>query len=289
MGPTCHAPWASRRVLYSSSDMMNLDAILKRTVEIATNAGELLLRRYEALEAKDVEHKGATDLVTVADRESEQAIVSCLREEFPDHSIVAEEGGGTRRSSPYLWHVDPLDGTINFVHGLPVFAVSMALYQGPEPLVAVVHAPALRETFHASRGGGAYLGRRRLRTSGCDSMMDAFLVTGFACVRDREQANNLDNFSRIIQKCQGIRRLGSAALDLAYVAAGRFDGFWELRLSSWDLAAGALLVREAGGMVTDFSGGDDWLTGGHIVATNGPIHQQVMELLDPPRSKNDKS
>jgi myo-inositol-1(or 4)-monophosphatase len=239
--------------------------------------------RCEALAARDIEHKSAIDMVTVADRESEAHVIRELERGFPGHLIVAEEGGGSAPGpgNPRdVWYVDPLDGTTNFVHGFPSFSVSMALYRAGRPVVAVVHAPALSETFHAHAGGGAFSATRKLQVSPVRRLIDALVATGFACVRDGVRPDNLENFSRLTRETQGVRRTGSAALDLAYVAAGRFDAFWEFRLSPWDLAAGALLVRVAGGRVTDVDRGDGWLTGGSIVATNGPLHEPLLARLD---------
>jgi myo-inositol-1(or 4)-monophosphatase len=260
--------------------MHDLDRALDVALLAAKGAGQLLLRRLGSLSERDIEHKGVVDLVTVADKESEDFLVDALKSAFSAHAIIAEERGVESSSSGLVWYVDPLDGTTNFVHGLPLFSVSLALYDRLEPLVAVVHAPALAETFSAIRGGGAYSGEVPISVSPVENLIDALVCTGFACVRDGVPANNLANFCRLMERTQGVRRLGSAALDLAYVAAGRFDAFWELHLSPWDLAAGALLVREACGRVTDFLGGDDWLAGKNILASNGRIHETVRGFLD---------
>lgn len=258
-----------------------LDRIRRRAIQIAEGAGKILERRYQKLQQADVEHKGRTDLVSVADRESEAYVVAQLSEHFASHGVVAEESAAVKGRTELTWYVDPLDGTTNYVHGFHAFSVSIALYLGPEPLVAVVHGPALGETFHATRGGGAFLGERRLAVSPVGTLLQSLLVTGFACVRDQLKANNLSNFNRLMGETQGVRRIGSAALDMAYVAAGRFEAFWELCLAPWDVAAGALLVQEAGGRVTDFEGGGDWLHGRHIVSTNGRLHEALRARLDP--------
>jgi myo-inositol-1(or 4)-monophosphatase len=258
-----------------------LDRIRSLAVQIAESAGAVLMRRYQKLVHGDVEHKGRTDLVTAADRESEALVIARLKENFPGHGIVAEESAPQPGRGELTWYIDPLDGTTNYVHGFHAFAVSMGLYEGPDPLVAVVHAPALSETFHAVRGGGAFQGERRLSVSTVDQLIDGLLVTGFACVRDQLVKNNLSNFNRLMAETQGVRRVGSAALDMAYVAAGRFDAFWELCLAPWDVAAGALLIKEAGGEVTDFNGGHDWLHGRHIISSNRKLHQLLKTRLDP--------
>lgn len=256
-----------------------LDRIRGIAIQIAQSAGAILMRRYQKLQQSEIEHKGRTDLVSVADRESEAHVVQRLKENFADHGIVAEESDP--RPDRLTWYIDPLDGTTNYIHGFHAFAVSMALYEGPDPLVAVVHAPALGETFHAVRGGGAWLGERRLAVTKTDQLIDSLLVTGFACVRDSMSKNNLQNFVRLMGHSQGVRRVGSAAIDMAYVAAGRFDAFWELCLAPWDVAAGALLIKEAGGEVTDWFGGRDWLHGRSIVSSNRALHNLLRAQLDP--------
>jgi myo-inositol-1(or 4)-monophosphatase len=262
-----------------------LQLICTKARDFAQAAGQRLLGRFRSLSASDVEFKGVTDLVTVADREAQDVIVTSLAQAFPDHEVVAEEsaehGSPLRSDTSLVWYVDPLDGTTNFVHGVPIFGVSMGLYRGSEPLVAVVHAPALGETFHAVRGGGAFVNERRLHVSSVQELIGSLLCTGFACVRSGLTNNNLSNFNRLVLETQGVSRMGSASLDLAYVASGRLEAFWELNLSPWDVAAGALLVREAGGQVTGFGGEHDWLHGKAILATNGRIHKELASRLDP--------
>jgi len=245
-------------------------------------AGEILLRHHESLKPGDVDRKGRIDMVTVADRVSETHIKDRIRAAFPDHVIVAEESSpgdvGAAVDVP-RWYVDPLDGTTNFVNGLPVFGVSIACWQGDVPQAAVVHAPYLGETWRAARGQGAFLGDRRLHVTGVDQLEDAVIATGFHYDRKTQKANNVGNFNNLILEVRGLRVNGSAALDLAYVAAGRLDGFWEAYLGTWDVAAGILLVKEAGGRVTDFTGGNDSLCGGSIVAAGPVLHGRILERL----------
>ncbi|MDE0896367.1 MAG: inositol monophosphatase family protein, partial [Planctomycetota bacterium] len=218
------------------------------------------------------------DLATAADVASERAIVSRLREAFPNHAIEAEEevcDEGDARKGP-RWFVDPLDGTINFVHGLPAYCVSLGFYIDGKPVLSVVHLPRLGETFHAILGRGAYLNGARLHVSQASALSESVLATGFPYRRGELAQDNLSNFSGLFYDIRGIRRMGSAAVDLAFTAAGRLDGFWELHLSSFDVAGGALLVREAGGVVTDAEGGEDWLHGGHIIAAGPKIHQALL-------------
>lgn len=244
-------------------------------------AGRILLEhlgRYRSVGAST--KSSHRDLVTAADLASERHVVEVLRSAFPDHAIEAEEE--TRDASDPerpRWFLDPLDGTVNFVHELPCFAVSLALVVDGEPEVAVVHAPKLGETFTARRGGGAYLGERRLSVAPTRDLAEAILATGFPYRRNELAINNLANFCAFFPDVRDLRRMGSAAVDLAWTAAGRFDGYWELHLSSHDVAAGALLVREAGGLVTDARGGPDWLRGGSIVAAGPGLHPLIRQRL----------
>jgi myo-inositol-1(or 4)-monophosphatase len=244
----------------------------------AREAGAILMEHFGRLRAADIASKGvARDLVTAADVASERCVVAALRARFPEHAIEAEEEthDAACAQDDLRWFLDPLDGTVNFVHQLPAFAVSLALYRGREPLVAVVHAPRLGETFVATRGGGAWLAGERLRVSATRALGEAILATGFPYRRGTLANDNLENFGRFFYEVRGLRRMGSAALDLAYTAAGRLDGFWELHLEPHDVAAGALLVREAGGVVTDAAGGDEWLRGRSIVAAGAALHGEI--------------
>ncbi|MBN2491608.1 MAG: inositol monophosphatase [Planctomycetes bacterium] len=255
---------------------------LKFARELALAAGGILMRHHEALAPAEIGRKGPIDMVTVADRESEALVAARLRARFPDHVIVAEESAALAGPFPPevpRWYVDPLDGTTNYVRGFPFFAVSIACWRGDEPLVGVVHAPYLEETFTAARGAGAYLGGRRLRVTCTAALEEALLATGFHYDRRTLAANNVRNFNNLILEVRGIRRTGSAAMDLAYVAAGRLDGFWEPHLNAWDVAAGILLVQEAGGRVTDFAGGRDFLEGRSIVAAGPALHERIRERL----------
>lgn len=248
----------------------------------AREAGELLLRHLGRLDPAALGRKSSLrDLVTRADLESERCIVARLRAAFPEHAIEAEEevhdAPGEDRGP--RWFLDPLDGTVNFVHRLPVFAVSLALYEDGEPRVAVVHAPRLGETFTAVRGGGAFLDGERLRVSQTAELGEAVLATGFPYRRGDPERDNLRNFNALFPLVRGMRRMGSAAIDLAYTAAGRLDGYWELGLAPHDVAAGALLVREAGGLVSDLEGGESWLRGGAIVAGGAALQGVLRGLL----------
>ncbi len=247
--------------------------------QTARQAGELLLGHYSNLVPEEIEHKGDINLVTRADVESERLIVSAIRKKFPGHSIGAEEEVNDSPGSCH-WLVDPLDGTTNFAHSLPMFAVSMAYIEDSVTKAAVVHIPCLGETFTAVLGNGAFLNKKPISVSSRDDLRQSVLATGFHYERRTQKDNNIDTFCRFILDVQGLRRMGSAAIDLSYVACGRFDAFWEPHLAKHDVAAGALIVKEAGGMVTDYLGGTDYLAMRRIVATNGRLHDKVMERLE---------
>jgi myo-inositol-1(or 4)-monophosphatase len=261
---------------------VNVEQAVQVAAAAAREAGAVLLE--ELKRPLQIDYKGEVDLVTQADIRSERLVTGRLREAFPGHAIVGEELGEQKAregEARYRWYVDPLDGTINFVQSHPMFAVSLALEHRGELVLGVIHAPLLGETFTAQAGQGAALDGRPIHVSRTRRLDQAVVATGFPYGRAEVAQNNVDNFARIVLQVRGIRRGGSAALDLAYVAAGRFDAFWELHLESWDMAAGACLVREAGGRVTDFAGGDDWLPGRNIVATNGPLHDEIRRNLTP--------
>lgn len=246
-------------------------------VEAARNAGAIV-EEY-ARKGFRVEHKDAVNLVTDADTRAEQVIVEAIRRAFPDHQILAEERGQAGSTSPHKWVIDPLDGTTNFAHGFPAYCVSIGVeYQG-RCILGVVFDPTRQELFAAEAGGGAFLNGTPLRVSRASRLDAALLVTGFAYdIRESEQ-NNLDHFARFALRAQGIRRTGTAALDLCYVAAGRFDGFWELKLHPWDTAAGSVILLEAGGRLSDLSGGSFSIYGKELVASNGLVHEEMLEVL----------
>lgn len=246
---------------------------------IAERVAEVQLRHFERLAPGQVDLKRRRDLLTVADQESERVIIATIRERYPSHSILGEESGAHLSDSDWCWIIDPVDGTTNFARGFPVFAASVALCRRGEPVLGLVEAPYLRERFIAEKGAGAFLNNRRLKVSETPDIHTSVLATGFSYVRNEVSRNNVDNFGKLVLKCHDIRRAGAASVDLAYVAAGRFDGYWEAYLKPWDIAAGCLLVREAGGLVTDFAGGQDWMFGENAVATNGRIHAELLGEL----------
>lgn len=249
---------------------------LETAVEIAREAGALLATYFER--RVGFELKGEFDLVTVADRASEALVVERLRARFPGHSIVGEEGGGHESGSEYRWYVDPLDGTTNFAHGFPAFNVTLGLERAGEPIAGVVYDPVRDEMFSAERGGGAYLNNRRIHVSTTARLEHTLLATGFPN-RKRGKTPNIHFYHQLAMATHGVRRTGSAALDLAYVACGRLDGFWEFGLSPWDMAGGRLLVAEAGGRYTDMHGAPHTLGSEHLLADNGAVHEQLLEIF----------
>ncbi len=249
---------------------------LETAAEIARESGALLATYFERRVA--FEMKGEYDLVTEADRASEALVVERLRAHFPTHAIVAEEGGGTEGTSEYRWYVDPLDGTTNFAHGFPFFNVTLGLERAGELIVGVVYDPVRREMFTAERGGGAYLNNHRIRVSATQRLAASLFATGFPNQK-RGKNPNIHFYHQLAMATHGVRRTGSAALDLAYVACGRLDGFWEFGLNPWDMAAGCVLVEEAGGRRTDMNGAPHNLRGEHIAADNGLIHDQMIAVF----------
>jgi len=255
----------------------DLQDVAGRLEAIARDAGAVL-RAHDSGTPRPPRLKGVRDPVTDADLASERLIVERLRDELPEAAIFSEEETREAPEGPCVY-VDPLDGTVNFSQAHPFYAVSIALYEGAEPLAGVVHAPRLDETFVAVRGRGAICDGRPARVSDKDALIDAVLATGFAYARNEVEDDNVGHFARLVLKVRGLRRCGSAALDLAYTACGRLDGFWEPHLNPFDVAAGALLVREAGGIVTDMAGGDDWLHGRSICAAGAPLHAALLAEL----------
>lgn len=253
-----------------------MPSYLETSVEIAREAGQLLARCFER--RVGFELKGEYDLVTEADRASEKLVVERLRARFPSHAIVSEEGGGHETASEFRWYVDPLDGTTNFAHGFPAFCVTMGLEQAGELVTGVIYDPLREEVFSCERGAGAYLNHRRIRVSQTARLEDALVATGFPS-RKRHVNVNVHFYYQLAMFTHGVRRAGSAALDLAYVAAGRLDAFWEFGLNPWDQAAGILLVREAGGAVSDMHGGPAQLRAPHVLVDNGLIHGEILSLF----------
>jgi len=249
---------------------------LTTAVDIAREAGALVAELFR--QPVEVHYKRRSDLVTTADRRSEALIVERLSAKFPDHGIVAEEGGGHAAASEYCWYVDPLDGTTNFAHGFPVFCVTLGLARKGDVVAGVVYDPIRNELYTAERGAGAYLNGERLHVSSTDKLSECLVATGFPPFATNHDLN-IQFYIRFTETTHGVRRAGSAALDLCSVAAGRFEGFWELKLNPWDKAAGSLLVTEAGGRMSDIHGRPFNVLGDEVFASNGLVHDQMLGVF----------
>jgi myo-inositol-1(or 4)-monophosphatase len=255
---------------------MNL--FLKTAVQAAKEAGQIHKKHYGRVRNIRFKSKNKLNLVTEVDQQCEEAVLSILEKAFPAHNLWGEESGRQKIQSDYTWLVDPLDGTTNYAHAYPFFCCSVALVHKGRPIVGVIYDALRDECFTAEKGRGAFLNGRRLQVSATRSLGQSLVSTGFAYAV-RETHYNLDNFRQFVLKAQGVRRDGSAAMNLAYVAAGRFDGFWERGIQAWDMAAGVLTVQEAGGKVTDITGKPFDLMGENALATNGKIHGQIFRIL----------
>ena len=259
---------------------------LNIAVKAARRAASVINRASTQLDLLTVQSKSPNDFVTEVDRAAEQAIIEVLRDAFPGHGILAEESGESGPESEYTWIIDPLDGTTNFIHGMPQYAVSIAQAKNGVLEHAVVYDPNTTEMFTASRGAGAFLNDRRIRVSRRTRLNEALIGTGFPFRQFDHVDAYLAMFKELTQKTAGIRRPGAASLDLAYVASGRFDGFWEMGLSPWDMAAGVLLIQEAGGLVSDLSGEANYLTTGNLVAGTPKICGQLLPIIQAWRPAN---
>ena len=252
---------------------------VEAAVEAAKLGAEILLGHWERLGKDDADIKARNDWVSRADRESEKAIVKHLLRCFPEDGILGEEGTGVRGTSGRTWIIDPLDGTSNYLQHFPVWSISIGLLAGEQIVAGAIYEPLRNLTFTAERGAGAFRDGARMRVSNQQTIEGAFLATGFPFRAQKYVALYCDIFEEVIARAKGVRRAGSAAIDLAYTAAGIFDGFFELHLSQWDVAAGSLMITEAGGVVSDFSGGDRWFERGNIVGAPPGIHRELLELI----------
>jgi myo-inositol-1(or 4)-monophosphatase len=248
--------------------------------ELARGAGEILQAGYG--NRLQIDYKGVIDLVTDVDHRSEDYLIKSIRQKFPSHRIVTEESGEISGDADKAWFIDPLDGTVNYAHGVPLFAVSIGYADAGEMVLGAIYDPLRDEYYYAEKGGGAWLNGQPLRVSAETELNRSLLVTGFPYDIRTNPENNLDHYVNLTLKSQGVRRLGCAALDLAYIAAGHFDGFWEVAIFPWDIAAGSLIVVEAGGKVTNVHGGPDFMKHPQsILTTNGHIHDQMLAALHP--------
>ncbi|MDN3517896.1 inositol-1-monophosphatase [Aquisalimonas lutea] len=257
-----------------------MNPMLNIAVRAARSAGNVIVRSLDRLDRVRVESKGLNDYVSDVDRTAEQEIIGTLRQAYPDHEFLGEEGGSQGKSD-YVWIIDPLDGTTNFIYGLPHFAVSIALQHRGRLEVGVIYDPVRQELFTATRGNGATLDDHRIRVRNHKSIEGRLLATGFPFRQPRHMDAYMNQFQAVIRRAGDLRRAGSAALDLAYVAAGRLDGYWELGLKPWDIAAGALIVREAGGVVADFNGEERYMDNGNVVAGNPKLFHDLLQEIRP--------
>ena len=281
---------------------MNLATITQQTIQVVQQAGDFIKQEAARFERSSIEYKAVNNLVSYVDKEAERLLVSGLRHILPEAGFITEEGtaGQETNADELYWVIDPLDGTTNFIHGLPVYCVSVGLVKEKKPIVGVVFHLGTNELFYGWQGGGAWLTEglkvesvegesvggesgvqlpiKRLRVSSANTLGESLLATGFPYYKFEKQAEYLKILEILMQRTHGLRRMGAAAIDLAYVAAGRFEGFYEYNLNSWDMAAGLLLIEEAGGHVSDFSGGDNYLFGGDVIAACG-VHAELLAVI----------
>ncbi|HUL43381.1 MAG TPA: inositol monophosphatase family protein [Bacteroidota bacterium] len=255
--------------------------MISTAIEAATQAGKYLKQNLGKVKNIELKDGGEKNLVTEIDKHSEEIIISIIKKHFPSHDILAEESGKARGAkSDYRWVIDPLDGTTNFTHGFPVFCVSIGLEHCGELIAGAIYDPNFDELFTAEKGKGAFLNGKRMHVSSVESLKKSLLVTGFPYNIRENPDNAVEHFVQFLMDAQAVRRMGSAAIDMAYVAAGRYEGFWEVHLNPWDMAAGAIIVTEAGGMLSDFAGKPFSIYEKQVLATNGRIHEEMMKILE---------
>ena len=258
---------------------MNLELITKQVANTCRSVSTYIRNEVKNLNASDVQSKGVHDFVTYVDKTAEKKLIKDLRRILPSAGIIAEENQEYKRSNSYNWVIDPLDGTTNFIHGVPLFSISIALMQGDEVVSGVISEVNLHEYFYAWKDGGAFMNGHPIHVSQTEKLNDSLLATGFPYHDFDRLDPYIEVLKYLMRNSHGVRRLGSAAIDLAYVACGRFDGFYEYGLNSWDVAAGSILVREAGGMVSDFSANDKFVFGREILATNQNIGAEFLNII----------
>lgn len=260
--------------------MIDLSQVLDQTKSIAKEAGAFIRKERQHFDLKKVEEKGLNDLVSYVDKEAEKIIVDKLSKVLPEAGFITEEGTREEENKNYTWIIDPLDGTTNFIHGIPVFCVSIGLMKDNEIVLGVVYEVNLHECFYALKGHGAFCNDTPIHVSAAPSLSQSLIATGFPYSAFAQIDEYLEIMKVLMQKSHGLRRLGSAAADLCYVACGRMDAYFEYNLNSYDVAAGSLIVQEAGGKVTDFKKGDDFIFGREIIAGNKPVHEELWKELD---------
>ncbi|TAD97270.1 MAG: inositol monophosphatase [Bacteroidetes bacterium] len=257
---------------------MNLENLKKSVIDLAVEVGAFIVQELQSFDRSKTEFKGINNLVSYVDKQAEHRIVEKLKELLPESGFIAEEGTGNPVENGYNWIIDPLDGTTNFIHAIPIFSISIALMKKDEILLGVVYEPNLKECFHAIKGQGAFLNDKKIQVSSATTLSESLIATGFPYQHQDKMKNYLNLLYAFIERTHGFRRMGSAAIDLAYVAAGRLEAFYEYNLNAWDVAAGALLVQEAGGTVSDFAGENNFVFGRQILAT-GKIHEQMRNII----------
>jgi len=246
--------------------------------KLITRAGDICIKEQNSIKPGDVAFKNPRDLVTITDKKVESFLIQEIKKKYPEHDILGEETGRSGRSSRFLWIIDPIDGTTSFFHGQPFYAVSIALEKEGKIVMGAVYAPVLQQLFHGEMGKGAFLNDQPIKVSNTKHLIDAVMATGFACLRAGLKDNNLDHFNKIVPELRDIRRYGSAAIDLCYVACGKLDGFWEQNLNIYDVAAGVIIVKEAQGNISDYYGNTSYPEKG-IVAGNSYLHPLLIKML----------
>ena len=258
----------------------NLKEILDKSLVVIEQAASFISAEFNTIDKDQIEYKGFNDLVSYVDKGAEKILVEGLQKVLPEAGILAEEGTGSQKSERYTWIIDPVDGTTNYLHGLPIFAISVALMENNQPIIGIVYEINRREVFTATLGGGAFCNGKPIHVSSAKKLGESLIATGFPYYDFGKMENYLSILHALMKTSHGLRRLGSAAVDLAYVACGRFEGFFEYNLKPWDVAAGTLIVQEAGGKVTQFHGEDDPIFGKEILASNATIHPSLMETIN---------
>jgi len=259
---------------------LDYELLCNKVIAITRLTGNFIRKESMNFDANAIEFKGLNDLVSYVDKNAEKQLVRNLKKLIPEAGFTTEEETVNSKGEVYNWIIDPLDGTTNFIHGIPAYAISIALYKGDQPVIGVVYEINRGEMFYTYKGGAAYLNNKEIRVSSRTSLSDCLLATGFPYYQFDKQAAYMQLLSEMMQKCHGLRRIGSAAVDLAYVACGRFDAFFEYNLNAWDVAAGAYLVQQAGGNILNFTGGREFINTREILATNAKIDEELLEIID---------
>lgn len=258
---------------------MNYELLCTKVIAISRLTGNFIRKEAMSFDAKSIEYKGLNDMVSYVDKTAEKQLVKNLAKLLPEAGFITEEDTENIEGKAFTWIIDPLDGTTNFIHGIPTYSVSIALYEGDEPVLGVVYEINRGEMFYAYKGGAAYLNNREIRVSKSSNLSQSLLATGFPYYQFDKQPEYIKLFTEIMQKCHGLRRIGSAAVDLAYVACGRFDAYFEYNLNAYDIAAGAFIVQQAGGSVMNFAGGKDFIEKREILATNGLVSEEILTTI----------